>query len=151
MGGAMLKVEIRPEDVRSVPEYDAEKLRCSRYRVLEVIDAPVEGTVDLNPGLAREDERFHGFVAGLPADSDGRVILDDEDTDDEVEEEYCDECGSTTCVDYDECEAFESVDPVDLGDGDGKPDYGTIDNHQRPTVLPPVQPPAGRPDFFRSK
>ena len=28
-----------------------------------------------------------------------------------------------------------------------KPDYGTIDNHQRPTVLPP----AGRPDFFRSK
>jgi CPA1 family monovalent cation:H+ antiporter len=30
-------------------------------------------------------------------------------------------------------------------------DNGNIDDHQHPTVLPPVQPPVGRSGFFRSK
>ena len=32
-----------------------------------------------------------------------------------------------------------------------KSDNGNVDDHQRPTVLPPVQPPVGRSGFFRSK
>jgi hypothetical protein len=38
--GAMLKVLINPRDVVSVPNDSREKMRVSRYKVLEVIDAP---------------------------------------------------------------------------------------------------------------
>lgn len=45
--GAVLKVEVNPRDVVSVPtDCGWQKLRTCRYTVLEVIDAPVDGPLD---------------------------------------------------------------------------------------------------------
>jgi hypothetical protein len=45
--GAVLKVEVNPRDVVSVPtDCGFQKLRTCRYNVLEVIDAPVSGPLD---------------------------------------------------------------------------------------------------------
>jgi mRNA-degrading endonuclease RelE of RelBE toxin-antitoxin system len=53
--GALLKVVINPRDVVSVPtDSDAQKLRVSRYRVVETIDAPE--TLPVVGGYDYEDE-----------------------------------------------------------------------------------------------
>lgn len=45
--GAMLKVTVNPRDVVSVPtDAQGEKVRVCRYRVVEVIDAPVSAPLD---------------------------------------------------------------------------------------------------------
>lgn len=47
--GAVLKVEVNPRDVVSVPtDCNYQKLRTCRYNVLEVIDAPVSGPLDVD-------------------------------------------------------------------------------------------------------
>ncbi|ASR76605.1 rIIB-like protein [Streptomyces phage Samisti12] len=51
--GAVLKVEVNPRDVVSVPtDCGWQKLRTCRYTVLEVIDAPVDGPLDMDPAVA---------------------------------------------------------------------------------------------------
>lgn len=51
--GAVLKVEVNPRDVVSVPtDCNHQKLRTCRYTVLEVIDAPVDGPLDMDPAIA---------------------------------------------------------------------------------------------------
>lgn len=53
--GAVLKVEVNPRDVVSVPtDCGHQKLRTCRYTVLEVIDAPVAGPLDYD--YVDEDE-----------------------------------------------------------------------------------------------
>lgn len=56
--GAVLKVEVNPRDVVSVPtDCGHQKLRTCRYTVLEVIDAPVAGPLDYD--YAEDDD--YGF------------------------------------------------------------------------------------------
>jgi hypothetical protein len=63
--GAVLKVLVNPRDVRSVPtDCNAEKVRCSRYKVIEVIDAPVNTSYLPLDGVDTPD------LAGDPADFD---------------------------------------------------------------------------------
>lgn len=48
--GAVLKIEVNPRDVVSVPtDCGSQKLRACRYTVLEVIDTPVAGPLDYDP------------------------------------------------------------------------------------------------------
>ncbi len=72
--GAVLKVEINPRDVVSVPtDCDAQKLRVCRYTVLEVIDAPETALVtnkpvdeydDLGYDDEYDDENYDGMGYG---------------------------------------------------------------------------------------
>lgn len=51
--GAVLKVEVNPRDVVSVPtDCNYQKLRTCRYTVLEAIDAPIDGPLDMDPAIA---------------------------------------------------------------------------------------------------
>ena len=60
--GAVLKVEVNPRDVVSVPtDCGHQKLRTCRYTVLEVIDAPVAGPLDYDYVVDDEDEDDYGF------------------------------------------------------------------------------------------
>ncbi|QJD50932.1 RIIB lysis inhibitor [Streptomyces phage Bmoc] len=83
--GAVLKVEVNPRDVVSVPtDCGHQKLRTCRYTVLEVIDAPVAGPLDYdyaeddydsddNPyGIYDEDEDDYGF--DLPVEAEKSVV-----------------------------------------------------------------------------
>lgn len=55
--GAVLKVEVNPRDVVSVPtDCNHQKLRTCRYTVLEVIDAPVDGPLDYDDAMADDGE-----------------------------------------------------------------------------------------------
>jgi hypothetical protein len=55
--GAVLKVEVNPRDVVSVPtDCGHQKLRTCRYTVLEVIDAPIAGPLDYDYVDDDEDE-----------------------------------------------------------------------------------------------
>lgn len=55
--GAVLKVEVNPRDVVSVPtDCGHQKLRTCRYHVLEVIDAPVSGPLDYDYDEYDDDE-----------------------------------------------------------------------------------------------
>lgn len=59
--GAVLKVEVNPRDVVSVPtDCNHQKLRTCRYTVLEVIDAPVAGPLDYDYVEDDEDDDY-GF------------------------------------------------------------------------------------------
>lgn len=63
--GAVLKVLVNPRDVVSVPtDSNWEKIRCSRYKVLEVVDAPVNTSYLPLDGVDTPD------LAGDPADFD---------------------------------------------------------------------------------
>jgi hypothetical protein len=51
--GAVLKVEVNPRDVVSVPtDCGYQKLRTCRYTVLEAIDAPIDGPLDVDDAIA---------------------------------------------------------------------------------------------------
>lgn len=81
--GAMLKVAVNPRDIVSVPTDAAgEKMRCCRYRILEIIDAPVNSALD------------RSYSAGLYEDDGIDLDLDMDD------EDYC-ECGLTV----DDCDS----------------------------------------------
>jgi hypothetical protein len=55
--GAVLKVEVNPRDVVSVPtDCSNAKLRTCRYTVLDVIDAPLRGPLDYDDVDDEEDE-----------------------------------------------------------------------------------------------
>jgi hypothetical protein len=55
--GAVLKVEVNPRDVVSVPtDCNHQKLRTCRYTVLEVISAPVSGPLDYDYEDYEEDD-----------------------------------------------------------------------------------------------
>lgn len=61
--GAVLKVEVNPRDVVSVPtDCGHQKLRTCRYTVLEVIDAPVSGPLDTDYDVDDyEEDDGYGF------------------------------------------------------------------------------------------
>ncbi|QGH76480.1 rIIB-like protein [Streptomyces phage Daubenski] len=66
--GAVLKVEVNPRDVVSVPtDCGHQKLRACRYTVLEVIDAPIAGPLDYDYADEEEDDDY-GF--DLPVDAE---------------------------------------------------------------------------------
>lgn len=55
--GAVLKVEVNPRDVVSVPtDCDAAKLRTCRYVVLACIDAPSTAVIDYDAAAAKDQE-----------------------------------------------------------------------------------------------
>jgi hypothetical protein len=57
--GAVLKVEVNPRDVVSVPtDCNHQKLRTCRYTVLEVISAPVSGPLDYDYDDYEEDDNY---------------------------------------------------------------------------------------------
>jgi hypothetical protein len=57
--GAVLKVEVNPRDVVSVPtDCNHQKLRTCRYTVLEVISAPVSGPLDYDYDDYEEDDDY---------------------------------------------------------------------------------------------
>jgi hypothetical protein len=63
--GAVLKVLVNPRDVVSVPtDSSFEKVRCSRYKVIEVVDAPY------STAYLPEDGIDTGEYPGSPADFD---------------------------------------------------------------------------------
>lgn len=67
--GAMLKVAVNPRDVVSVPtDAGGEKMRCCRYRVLEVIDAPVNTAID----HAWDDDEYEDDGYDLDLDFEDR-------------------------------------------------------------------------------
>lgn len=56
--GAVLKVEVNPRDVVSVPtDCSNAKLRTCRYTVLDVISAPVDGPLDIDYDVADDGEQ----------------------------------------------------------------------------------------------
>lgn len=58
--GAVLKVEVNPRDVVSVPtDCGHQKLRTCRYNVLEAIDAPIAGPLDYD--YVDEEDDDYGF------------------------------------------------------------------------------------------
>lgn len=69
--GAMLKVRVNPRDVVSVPgDAGGEKIRVSRFEILDTIDAPITAPVDYDqdddsdyeqPWHAREADEFAGL------------------------------------------------------------------------------------------
>ena len=62
--GAVLKVEVNPRDVVSVPtDCGFAKLRTCRYTVLEVIDAPVSDALDMDydDEIDDEEEDFYSY------------------------------------------------------------------------------------------
>lgn len=64
--GAVLKVEVNPRDVVSVPtDCGHQKLRTCRYTVLEVIDAPVSGPLDYD---YVDDDDDYGFELSVEAE-----------------------------------------------------------------------------------
>lgn len=70
--GAVLKVEVNPRDVVSVPtDCGYQKLRTCRYIVLEVIDAPVDGPIDIDP--AKADDGGQALWPEAEEDSDDKI------------------------------------------------------------------------------
>jgi hypothetical protein len=66
--GAVLKVEVNPRDVVSVPtDCGHQKLRTCRYTVLEVITAPVAGPLDYDYADDEEDDDY-GFDLSVEAE-----------------------------------------------------------------------------------
>ena len=68
--GAVLKVEVNPRDVVSVPtDCGHQKLRTCRYTVLEVIDAPVSGPLDYDYADDEyEDDDDYGLELSVEAE-----------------------------------------------------------------------------------
>lgn len=66
--GAVLKVEVNPRDVVSVPtDCSNAKLRTCRYTVLDVIDAPLSGPLDYDYDDYEEDDDY-GFELSVEAE-----------------------------------------------------------------------------------
>jgi hypothetical protein len=64
--GAVLKVEVNPRDVVSVPtDCNHQKLRTCRYTVLEVISAPVSGPLDYDYEDYDEEDDYDDTSAGF--------------------------------------------------------------------------------------
>lgn len=83
--GAVLKCEVNPRDVVSVPTDCADaKVRTCRYKVLEVIDQPVAKALDMS-----------GFTTVYDSEEDGG-------------HDVCFECGN--CIDCEGCECDEICD-----------------------------------------
>ncbi len=94
--GAMLKVAVNPRDIVSVPtDAGGEKMRCCRYEILEVIDAPVNTALDrayadgygeddgLDLGLDMDEDDEETCECGLPVDEcDSLDLCPEEDEDD---------------------------------------------------------------------
>ncbi len=71
--GAVLKVEVNPRDVVSVPtDCGHQKLRTCRYTVLEVIDAPVSGPLDTDYEVEDEEDDDYGF--DLPVEAEKSIV-----------------------------------------------------------------------------
>lgn len=70
--GAMLKVLINPRDVVSVPNDSREKMRVSRYKVLEVIDAPETAPVVAAVSEEAEAPEYDVRVGDVFEDRDSR-------------------------------------------------------------------------------
>ena len=69
-GGAMLKVLVNPRDVVSVPNDSREKMRVSRYTVLEIIEAPTRSAVD--DGRVNREQQYDIRVGDVFEDTDAR-------------------------------------------------------------------------------
>lgn len=66
--GAVLKVEINPRDVVSVPtDCSSQKVRTCRYTVLEVIDAPVYGPVEYD--YADDEDDYSDVIKSYEANN----------------------------------------------------------------------------------
>lgn len=86
-GALMLEVEVNPADVVAVPvDYNQAKMRVCKYLVLGVV----------------EQEHSDGTSLRITNDS---VPCEEEDTEEEIEDEECDVCGSADCYDR-ECEDY---------------------------------------------
>lgn len=87
--GAMLKVEVNPRDVVSVPTDAAgEKVRVCRYQVVDVIDAPIQEAV---VSSYRYDEDYWG---------DGEDLVDEDFWG--CDDADCPDCNCEESYDYDD-------------------------------------------------
>ena len=71
--GAVLEVHVNPRDVVSVPtDSDYEKVRCCRYKVVQVLDAPYSAPVLPVDGSREDDDYFVSDDVDLDFDDDDR-------------------------------------------------------------------------------
>lgn len=115
--GAMLKVEVNPRDVVSVPHNaGGGKVRVCRYRVLEIIGEPVASVIDGGYQIGDrvvDAEGDHGwisrtsgaeFVVAYDDSNIHNAVLPASDLrrEEDLDVDYCDECGEF----LDDCECI---------------------------------------------
>lgn len=86
--GAVLEVHVDPADVRSVPtDCDAQKMRCSKYTVVRVLDAPYSTATLPVDGSDEDDDEFV-----QSNDLPDHIKDDGPRGDDSAEGEWCGNC-----------------------------------------------------------